>query len=88
MFRITQQPLDSRAILLKLEGKLFKPWIDELKSSINSSLARHDLVKLDLSGLTYADVAGTRILADVIRQGAAVIACSGYVAALLEMEKS
>jgi anti-anti-sigma regulatory factor len=85
MLRITRQPIDEKTILLKLEGKLLGPWIEEMQCSINGSVSS---VTLDLSALTFADSAGIQVLADLIRHGAKLTACSGYVAALLQMEKS
>jgi anti-anti-sigma regulatory factor len=85
MLRITNQPIDESTILLKLEGKLLEPWIEEIKDSINGS---QKTITLDLSSLTFADIAGTQLLADLIRHGAKLIACSGFIAALLHVETS
>ena len=85
MLRITRQPIDDSTILLKLEGKLLEPWIEELQRSINGFTKT---IKLDLSALTFVDVAGMHVLADLIRNGAIVSACSGYISALLHVEKS
>lgn len=85
MLRITRQPIDGSTILLKLEGKLLEPWIEEIQCSINDSV---NSIALDLSALTFADSAGIQVLADLIRHGAKLTSCSGYVAALLQMERS
>jgi ABC-type transporter Mla MlaB component len=85
MLRITRQPIDEMTILLKLEGKLLEPWIEELQRSISGSA---NSIELDLSALTFADSAGIIALANLIRRGAKLTACSGYVAALLQTEKS
>lgn len=93
MLRITkhsaasQSPKDT-TILLKLEGKLLEPWIEELERSIHGAPAHPNALKLDLSALTFADTAGARFLLGLLRQGAMLTACSGYVAALLHVEKS
>ena len=85
MLRIRTQPIDETTILVKLEGKLLGPWIEEIQRSIDGSVSS---ITLDLSDLTFADSAGIQVLADLIRHGAKLTACSGYVAALLQMEKS
>ena len=85
MLRIIKQPIDESTILLRLEGKLLAPWIEEIQRSIHGSA---NTVWLDLSALTFADTEGIHVLADLIRHGAKLTACSGYVAALLQMEKS
>ncbi len=88
MLRITRQSPEDSAILLKLEGKLLEPWIEEVERSINGSLPHPNALKLDLSALTFADNAGAHFLTGLLRQGATLTACSGYVAALLHVEKS
>ncbi len=85
MLRITTHEADDSVVLLKLEGKLFEPWIAELRRSIQ---VPHKNLRLDLSALTFADVAGTRVLMDLIRSGATVEATSGFISALLQLEKS
>ncbi|MBI2807532.1 MAG: STAS domain-containing protein [Planctomycetes bacterium] len=85
MLRITRHPIDESNTLLKLEGKMLEPWIEEVQRSINGSVSS---IELDLSALTFTDSAGIRVLADLLRHGAKLTACSGYVAALLQMEKS
>jgi anti-anti-sigma regulatory factor len=85
MLRIIRLRTDDAAIVLKLEGKLLEPWIDELRRSIDLSPSA---VHLDLSALTFADAAGAQALADLLRHGVALTACSGFIATLLHVEKS
>jgi len=85
MLRITRLGTDDATIVLKVEGKLLEPWIDELRRSIAGSSSN---VRLDLSALTFADAAGAQALADLLRHGVALTACSGFIAALLHVEKS
>jgi anti-anti-sigma regulatory factor len=87
MLRITTQSTDHSAILLKLEGKLLEPWVEELERSINGSLGRPNSLRLDLSALTFADAVGLQALTKLIRGGATLTACSGFIAALLHVEK-
>jgi anti-anti-sigma regulatory factor len=84
MLRITTTATGSTT-LLKLEGKLFEPWIDELQRSIQVS---PDRLALDLSSLSYADAAGVHALADLIRNGATLQGTSGFISALLHVEQS
>lgn len=88
MLRISKLTCDHSRILLKLEGKLLEPWVEELECSLNGSSVDQAGITLDLSALTFADAPGIQVLANLIRQGATVAACSGYIAALLQMEKS
>jgi anti-anti-sigma regulatory factor len=88
MLRITTHDTDDSTILLKLEGKLLEPWVEELKRCVNGCLAERTKLKLDLSGLVFADASGAKTLLDLIDAGVSLTACSGYLAALLHVEKS
>jgi len=47
---------------------------------VQGSFPNRETLRLDLSGLTVADATGVRLLTELIRQGAELVACSGYVA--------
>jgi ABC-type transporter Mla MlaB component len=87
MLMITRSDGTDLSHTLKLEGKLLETWIGELKSACGESLATPGSVRLDLCDLTFIDPAGARFLTELIRGGARVIACSGYVAEMLHINK-
>jgi hypothetical protein len=87
MLIITRSEGSELTRTLKLEGKLLAPWIGELESACGTSQLAADRVRLDLCDLTFVDEAGARFLERLIRDGARVIACSGYVAELLHIER-
>ncbi len=86
MLRITEIADGGPDVLLKLEGKLRGPWVEEL-SRVCAGLSRGEprAVRLDLSAVTFLDEAGTRLLRELMRGGVAVTA-SGFVAELLRRE--
>ena len=67
---------------MKLEGQLREPWVAELLSSCGDG-ARGTL---DLSSLTFIDSSGVVLLRDLIDRGYQVVATSGFVAAMLQLE--
>jgi len=68
---------------LKVEGKILGPWVDELGHACEvSGLQRHCL-RLDLAAVTFVDSIGLKLLDDLLRQGATIVGCSGFVADLL-----
>jgi hypothetical protein len=71
---------------LKLEGKLLGPWIAELELAYAMVQVSPDGVHLDLLGLNYVDTEGARFLAGLIRAGAFIVSCSGFVAEMLQVE--
>jgi ABC-type transporter Mla MlaB component len=87
MLMITHSEGSDMTLTLKLEGKLLEPWIGELQTACETFKVPADRVRLDLSTLTFVDSAGARFLDRLIRDGAKVIACSGFVAELLQIAR-
>jgi hypothetical protein len=86
MLRITEITDGGPGVLLKLEGKLLGLWVEEL-GRVCEELNRGECraIRLDLSAVTFLDEAGTRLLRELMRGGAAVTA-SRFVAELLRRE--
>jgi ABC-type transporter Mla MlaB component len=88
MLRITRIDGRDATHTFKLEGKLLEPWVAEVLNVCTLCNSQSSRTKLDLSGLTFVDQAGAKLLKDLIRRGLAVSACSGFVAELLHLENS
>ena len=86
MLRITRIDGQDATQTFKLEGKLLEPWVAEVLNVCASSDGGAGGTRLDLSGLTFVDPAGAKLLKDLIRGGIAVSACSAFVAELLRLE--
>ncbi len=87
MLRITEVADNASGLLLKLEGKLCGPWVEELARVAGRPLPEgHGPIQLDMSSVTFADVAGTRLLRELLRQGVEIAATSAFLAALLSLE--
>jgi anti-anti-sigma regulatory factor len=86
MLRITDITDGGPGVLLKLEGKLSGPWVEEL-SRVCAELDGVECraIRLDLSAVNFLDEAGTRLLRKLMQGGAAVTA-SRFVAELLRRE--
>ena len=82
MLRITTIH-DGLQTVLKLEGKLMEPWIEELCGAWALAEARGKHVGLDLSDVSFMDAAGTQSLRSLVRRGALLTGCSAFVAELL-----
>ncbi len=86
MLRIT--PLDdSRGHGLKLEGKIFGPWTDELRTACSSVANQTPRPRLDLAAVSFIDPTGAELLEELRSKGFDLVGCSGYVAAILRAEK-
>lgn len=86
MLKISRSEGSGSTCTLKLEGKLLAPWIDELASACRWFPTSTERVRLDLASLTFVDAEGVRFLKSLIREGIEVIACSGFVAEMLQCE--
>ncbi len=72
MLKITTER-DAAGIQLKLDGKLAGPWVEELASSWQAATAaavEPGRVLLDLSGVTFVDSEGKRLLSKICAEGA------------------
>jgi hypothetical protein len=66
---------DPRAVTFQLEGKLAGPWVAELHECWQKALVgRRARVRVDLTGVTFIDVAGRACLSAMHREGAEFIA--------------
>jgi hypothetical protein len=78
---------DSRGPGLKLEGKLFGPWTDELRTACEAVANQAPRPHLDLTAVSFVDAPGVELLEELRSKGFELVGCSGYVAAVLRAEK-
>jgi hypothetical protein len=86
MLMITCSESNGAGRILKLEGTLRQPWLDELRKLCNAVGAPPERLRLDLAALTFVDAPGLEWLDELIRQGATITACSRFVAAMLDVK--
>jgi anti-anti-sigma regulatory factor len=75
MLKITTL-LNAESTVLRLEGRLAGPWVEELERCWDSTVGtpmRHPL-SVDLSAVTYVDSDGKDLLKKLHRQGARLVA--------------
>jgi ABC-type transporter Mla MlaB component len=85
MLRITETA-DGPVTLLRLEGKLTGPWVEELGRACKAQADQPVGVSLDLSAVTFVDPSGVLLLRELIDWGVCVRAASRFVAELLRQE--
>jgi len=83
MLRITRVEAFPARPTLRLEGKLQGLWVSEARDAYEALSMELSPVWLDLSAVTFIDAPGVQLLEDLIRQGAQVLAWSGFVAEML-----
>ncbi len=73
---------------LKLEGRLLGPWVIELRRACEELRVPTNALCLDLTDVTFIDSAGLGLIHDLIRQGATLSGCSGFIEELLSQYKA
>lgn len=86
MLRITTILDRDPVPLLLLAGKLVGPWLDELSRAVAAATGAAGPPELDLASLYFVDGPGERLLRGLLQRGCRLVACSGYVAELLQGE--
>ena len=81
---VTDEPKEQR---WTLQGRLSGPWVAQLKSNWEKSHGQNGTRNcvVDVSGVTFVDLDGERVLAAMIKDGAQFIATGVYTKHVLEM---
>jgi anti-anti-sigma regulatory factor len=87
MLKLTLVQEDEKAVTLKLEGRIIGQWVNELKKECERCMGRGNRLILDLSGVTFVDVQGIRMLRAVCGDQVKLIGCSLFLSGLLENEE-
>jgi anti-anti-sigma regulatory factor len=85
VLRITiQRP--SNVVLLKLEGSVKGPWVDELRKAWRTSAkeAGGEPMSVDLNAVSFIDTRGRDLLLRMQREGVALKGASGFLRQVLE----
>jgi outer membrane protein len=71
MLRITTSDFDEK-VTLKLEGKLSGPWVEEFERCwhLTTDIYKKKALVVDLSGVTFVDPAGKKLLCSISGEGA------------------
>jgi anti-anti-sigma regulatory factor len=85
MMRITRQQ-DGETITLKIEGCLAGEWVNEMKRCWDEvkTGVRQRAIRIDLSDVTFIDVAGRELLAQMFASGAIAGAANVMTKAVVE----
>jgi hypothetical protein len=66
--------------VVRLEGELIGPWVDELKALCEQRLDSHTPLSLDLADVRFADRQGVTLLHGLQARGVHLARCSLFVA--------
>ena len=68
MLRVTIEE-DTSLITFKLEGRIAGEWVDELERAWLEEAGRSKCLKVDLTGVTFVDEEGKKLLGRMVEQG-------------------
>jgi hypothetical protein len=88
MMMITVTESSESRRLYKVEGKLVGPWVHELKHACEELEIPPSCLRLDLGAVSFIDSAGVKLLDELIRRGATIVACSGFLVEMLNLDKA
>ena len=71
-------------MVLRLEGRLVGPWVDELRKTITGAEVLSLPLEIDVWDLTYADLDGEKALSQLHRRGARFKGKSPYAEYLFQ----
>jgi hypothetical protein len=76
----------SDAIVLKLEGSVKGPWVEELRKAwvTSAKMAAGEPVSIDLGAVSFADGRGRDLLLRMRRAGVSLDGCSSFLLHILE----
>jgi anti-anti-sigma regulatory factor len=75
---------EDATIIFDLEGKLAGPWVDELEHCWRQAVTDDQRVRVVLTIVTFIDAAGIKLLTDMHRQGAELVAQGCMTKAIVE----
>jgi len=85
VLRVTTRQSDDGSCLI-LEGRIKGPWVVELEKAWQAALKLNSkgAVVVDLSGVSFADWRGRRLLLEMRNQGAKLVGSSLFLSKMLE----
>ncbi len=86
MLRIVEEKAADGRAVLRLDGRIAGQWIGVLRSCCDDVLKRNGLLTLDLSGVTFTDMDGLRLLHDLEQR--LVTMCNGSPFLLEQMKQA
>jgi anti-anti-sigma regulatory factor len=73
-------------LTIKVEGQLLESWVGTVREACKKE-GWPERLCLDLTAVTYVDLAGAQLLRDLMHAGIEIASCSTFVAELLGTEK-
>lgn len=79
MLRIMEEKAANNATTLRLDGRIVGQWVELLRTSCEQFFQRNSRIVLDLTGVSFADFEGVRLLQQLEQRQVALINCSPFL---------
>lgn len=86
MLRISEVETSNHELMLKLEGRIAGPWIDEVRKICERFLSEGRGIRLKMTDVSFVDRAGVTLLLNLARRGVALEECSPFIAEELKVK--
>jgi anti-anti-sigma regulatory factor len=83
MLKISHDNIDNASVILRLEGEIIGPWVDETSRVCERIMSKGQRVRMDLRQVTFADRAGVELLGNLAKREALLDNCSPFLKAQL-----
>jgi len=84
MLRIWSVEPPEGTVILRLEGRLIGPWVEELRRSCDRVLPTGAKLTLDFSEVSFVDRKGIELIRILGNRNVALLNCSAFVAEQLK----
>ena len=84
MLRIWSVEPPEGTVILRLEGRLIGPWVEELRRSCDRVLPAGVKLTLDFSEVSFVDRNGIELIRTLGKRNVALLNCSPFVAEQLK----
>ncbi len=85
MLKLSQiESVDHAGVVLRLEGQVLGPWVEELRKACAQALATGGSLTLELADVSFVDHKGLEQCRTLLRQHVVFARCSPFVAEQLK----
>ena len=84
MLKISQLEPVNHAVVLRLEGRVVRPWVAELQKSCEEALTAGRPLKLHLGDLEFMDAQGVALLLSLQTRSVVLVECPPFAAEQLK----
>ena len=79
MLRIVEERASNHSLVLRLDGRLVTEWVEILRSSCEQAFSDGGPLSIDMTGLSFSDNEGIKLLIKLQHRRVMLINCSPFL---------